>query len=82
VRREREHAAFALIVGAHQKDDVFDRDDEEQRPQGEAEYAEDFVGNQSVGRGLAQRFAECVERAGADIAEHHADRADGQGQHC
>ena len=39
-RRQREDAALALIVGAHDDDDVFDRDDEEKRVEHEREDTE------------------------------------------
>ncbi|MCY1171710.1 hypothetical protein D9M73_118310 [compost metagenome] len=79
-RGQRQHAAFALIVGAHQEDDIFDRDDQDQRPDCEAQHAQNLAGVDPVARSLAQRFAKGIKRAGADIAEHHADRADRQGQ--
>ncbi len=37
---EREDAAFALVVGAHEQDDVFERDDEDQRPDQQRDDAE------------------------------------------
>ena len=78
-REQRQHPALAVVVGAHQHDDVLDGDDQDQRPQHQAHHPDDFLAHQPVGRRLAQRLAKRVERTGPDIAEDDPDRADGQG---
>ena len=80
-RGQRQHAAFALIVGAHQEEDIFDSHDEDQRPEGKAEHAQNLARIDAVSRRLGERLTERVERAGADIAEDDANRADGERQH-
>ena len=40
-REEREDAALALVVGAHDEGEVLDDDDERERPEDEREDAED-----------------------------------------
>ena len=76
-RHEREHAAFALVVGAQQDEHVFQRDDEQQRPDDQRQHAE-----HGLAAGKARRlrgvhgFPERVQRARADVAVDDADRAD------
>lgn len=41
---ERDDAAFAIMVRPHDEDDVFDGDDEHQRPEGQAGEPHDFQG--------------------------------------
>ena len=76
--RQRQGAAFAVIVGAHDDQDVLDRDHQDQRPedQGQRAHHRDVVGNAALGRqhGGFQR----VKRTGADIAEHDAQGAQRQ----
>ena len=43
-RQQRHNAAFAVIVGAHDQDRVFERDDHDQRPQDQRHDAHDRVG--------------------------------------
>jgi hypothetical protein len=71
-----EAAALALVVGAHDDADIFDRDDDHHRPEDQAEDADDLRGplRQLVMAGKS--LAEGVDRAGADIAEDDADRPD------
>ena len=68
---------FALVVRPHQKDDVFDGDDEGQRPDHQRHHADDRR-RSSAAAGMGERFAHGVEGAGADVAEHHAHRSQGQ----
>ena len=77
---EREDAAFTAVVGAHQQEDVFERDDEDQRPDEERGDADHIVA-QAVGASagdMVERFAHRIERAGADVAEDDAERGKGQ----
>ena len=41
-RHQGQDAAFALVVGAHHEEHVFDGDDDDQRPEDQREDAEDF----------------------------------------
>ncbi len=79
-RHEREDAALALVVGAHDQHHVFQGDDDDQRPEDERKDAEDLAfGNPDAGE-VVQARLERVERAGADIAIHDAeDRQQGAG---
>ena len=67
-------AALALVVGAHDDEDVFQRHDDHHRPEDQAQHAVDVqrigIDRVMAGKGLA----EGVDRRGADIAEHDADR--------
>src|SRR3546814_17530147 len=69
----------ALIVGAHQHDDIFDRDDDDQRPHREAEHAHDLVAADSPAH-LPQHVAKGEDRAGADVGEDDAQRPQRQRQ--
>ena len=77
--RERHDAAFALVVGAHDHQHVLHRDHDHQRPEHQRQDAEHrgVVGRQAVVR--RERFLDRVQRAGADVAEHDADRAEHHG---
>ena len=71
-------AALALVVGAHRDEHIFDRHDQHQRPEDQAEHAEDVqrVDRQRVRPDEA--FLHRVERRRADIAVDDADRAEHQ----
>ena len=76
---QRKNAAFALVVGAHQEHDIFERDDEDQGPdqqRGHAQYRGPQIATRHNNR--MQRFAHGIERTGADVAENNADRCEGQ----
>ena len=78
-----EAAALALVVGAHDDGDIFERHHDHHRPEDQAEHAEDLGASRRrqlvmAGEGLA----EGVDRAGADVAEDDADRADGKLRRC
>jgi hypothetical protein len=79
-RRQRQGAALAVIVGAHDDEDVFDRHHQNQRPEnhGERAHHRDMVGQSALGG--QHRGAQGIERRGADIAEHHAQRAQHQSE--
>ena len=80
-RHQGQRAALAVVVGAQQDHDVFQRDDDEERPQDQRHDAEH---RRQVQFGMVRtgssedRFAQCVERACADIAIDDADAADGE----
>ena len=71
-RHQRQHAAFAAIVGAHHDQHVLQRDDDDQRPGDQRQDAEHVIGDRLQPGELAETFLDRVERAGADVAEHHA----------
>ena len=54
-RHQRQHATFAFIVRPHQEEDIFAGDDEDQRPQCEAEHAQDLARDDAPRRTLALR---------------------------
>ena len=78
-RHQRQRAALPVIIGAQQDHHVFQRDDDEKRPQDERHHAEHRRPRKLVmgraGRG-DHRFAQSVERAGADVAVDDADAAE------
>jgi len=83
LRGEREHrdqAAFPVVVGTQDQDDVLDRDDHGQRPEHEREDAVDVVrGERHVA--VREHLLQGVERTRADVAVDDADgteREDGQ----
>ena len=71
--------ALAAVVGAHEHGDVFDRHDQGQGPQDQADHAQHRHLRRALRPGMGQGLAQGVERAGADVAEHHPQRAEGQG---
>ena len=78
-RQQREAATLAAIIGAHDGDDIFDRHHHHHRPEDEAQHPVDVINiGRDAGRAVVrgEGFAEGIERAGADIAEHDSDRAD------
>jgi hypothetical protein len=71
--------ALALVVGAHEEDDVLDRHEQGHGPEDQRHHAQHrMLGRRRAAR-MGQSLAQGVERAGADVAEHHADRAKGHG---
>ncbi len=77
-RHQRQDAAFAAVIGAGDDDHVLDGDHQDHRPEHQRQDAEHIVviGSQAVM--FAERFLQGVQRAGADVAEHHADGAEHQ----
>jgi hypothetical protein len=75
---QREHPALALVVSAHDEEDVFQRHHQKQRPERQRHHAEDGGASHRVFGRLTHGRLEGVERAGADIAEHDANGADRQ----
>ena len=70
---QRQDAALAVVVGAHDQDRVFDGDDDDQRPEDQRHDAEHrFRRNLSVGTCGLCGDAERIERARADVAEDDA----------
>ena len=78
-RRERERAALAVVVHPQQPHDVFQGDNDNQRPDDQREHAEhDLARNRPAPLRRNQRFTKRIERAGADIAIDDADAAQRQ----
>ncbi len=77
-RRQREHAALALVVGAHDQGDVLDGDGERYRPEQHRQDAQHVLGRRRHAGPVQEGLAKGIDRAGADVAEHHPQRADDQ----
>jgi hypothetical protein len=83
-RHQRQGSALAIVIRAQQHEDVFDRDDDDQRPQDHRQYADDNFGRHRTGVACGRRrgFAEGIERRRSDVAEHDADAAERQRPHA
>src|SRR5262245_16880079 len=75
-RQQRQDSAFAVVVGAQDEDDVFERHHRHQRPEDERDDPEDVDRGRDGMAGGAQRDGQGIERARADIAEHDAGRGE------
>ncbi len=76
--RERQGAAFAIVVGAHDEADIFERHHDDERPEDERERAHDRHRSGECAAGCFNRLAQGVNGARADIAEHDAECAERQ----
>ena len=74
--QQRQNAAFAIVVGTQNEDDVFERDHRHQRPEDQRHHPQDVGGNRRGMAGGIQGDGKGVERARADIAEHDAKRGE------
>ena len=72
-RRQRQRAAFAVVVGAQQDEHVFDRDDDDQRPQDQREHAEHDLARDRAGFAAAPPLRE-THRAGWCRCRHRRRR--------
>ena len=77
-RQQREDPALAPVVGAHDHREVFEGDDEIQRPEDERKDPENVLATHGKAVRSRETLLECVERAGADVAVHDADGAEGE----
>ncbi len=77
VQHQRHGAALAVVVGPHDEHDVFEGDHQDHGPEHERQHAE-HGGLRRGAPGCLEGFAERVDRAGADVPEHHAERAQHQ----
>jgi hypothetical protein len=77
--RQGQDAALTVVVGPHHDGEVLDADDEYERPEHEGQQAEDVVldDRQLVAVSL-ERLPHGEQRVGADVAEDHAQGAEGQ----
>ena len=79
-REEREDATIAIVVRAHDEEDVFDGDDHRQRPHDQRQHAEHIVrrgggtrpGGNAGGEGVT--IIERVERTRPDVPVDDAER--------
>ena len=69
---QRQYAAFTVVIDAHRERDVFDRHDDDQRPDEQRQHAEHNV--LAGAAGDIEDSLERVERARADVAENDAER--------
>ena len=78
-RKQCQNAALTIIVGAHQEDDIFDGNNQYQRPKRETEYAKYrcFL-NTARRRAVVERLAKGIKRAGTDVAEDDANGANSE----
>ena len=77
-RQQCEGTALALVVGAHRDEHIFQRHDDHQRPEDQAEHAEDVQGIDGERVRADKAFLHRVEGRGADIAVDDTDRAEHQ----
>ena len=77
-RVERQATPLALIVAAHDDEDVFDRDDEHERPEDQARDAVQICHDQIQVVARIERRLERVQWRRADVAKDDAKRAEGQ----
>jgi hypothetical protein len=75
---EREHAAFAVILGTQNEYRVLDGDDDGERPHHQGNAPEHAVGCQGHAAAAEENLVECVQRRGADVAVNDPGRGDGQ----
>ena len=69
---QRENAALAVIVGAHDDPDIFDRGDDDEGPDDQREDAERVLRRDLTARPVDRRL-DRVERARSDVAIDDAD---------
>src|SRR5207248_368476 len=75
-RHQGEHAPFALVVRPDDDDVVLDRDDDQQGPEHEREYAEHVARRDGDAVRPGERVANRVQRARPDVAVHDAQRGE------
>ena len=71
-------SALTVVIGAHNDEDVFDRDDERERPKHHRGRAVNTVFDSRNVVNPIEDFLERIERTRTDIAEHDAEGAKGQ----
>ena len=70
---QRQDAALAVMVGPHHEDAVFERNDEQQRPDDQRQDTQHGVGR-DVAAGCLKDGLHRVERTGAEVAVDDAER--------
>ncbi|MGY4417924.1 hypothetical protein ACVWY2_000349 [Bradyrhizobium sp. JR6.1] len=79
-RHQGQRPALAIVVGTQQDHDIFQRHDDDQRPQDQREHAEHRMrrhGALAAGS-RDDGFAQRIQRAGTDVAIHDTDAAEHQ----
>ena len=77
---QRKGPALAFVVGIEQHDHILEGDDEQQRPHHQRQDAEHSLRpRRAVALGGVHGLAQCIQRAGADVAIDDADRSKRQG---
>ena len=71
-RQQRENSALAVVVRAHDENDVLDADDDYQRPDDQREDAVDVVGGWLDAVLELEAFAQRVKRTGTDVPVNDA----------
>ena len=80
-RRQRQRSALAVIVGAKQDQNIFQRDRYDERPHDQRQHAEhDFARHHLIVACGDRGFAEGVKRAGSDVAVDDANATERQCQ--
>ena len=77
-RQQGQDPAFALIVGAHDQQHVFDGDNHDQRPHDQRQDAEYVFRPERQPVLGVEALPESIDRARPDVAEHDAERRDGE----
>ena len=75
-RGQRENASLALVVGAQHDGDVLHRHHQQQRVDDQGQHAEDVLVGRRHRVGAVEALAQCVERAGADVAVDDAQSSE------
>ena len=76
--QEREGAAFSLVVGTQHKDDVFQADHDDQRPEDHRHDAENIGGVWLQAVFAGEAFLDGVEGTGADITVNYPQGCESQ----
>lgn len=74
--QERHDAALSLVISAHHEAEVLDRDHHGDRPDDQRHDAHDVLRARRYPVPGMQALLQGVQRAGADVAEHHPDRTE------
>ena len=77
-RHQRQHAPLAVVVGAHDEEQVLDRDDQRDRPEDQRQHAVDVDRERRHPVGQRHALLHRVERRGPDVAVDDADGAQRQ----
>ncbi len=77
-REQRQDAALAPVVGAHDHGEILEGHHEVERPEDQREHAQHVVLGHRHAMGPGETFLQGVERAGADVAIHNPERAERQ----
>ena len=79
--REGENSTFTVVVGAHDEDQVLDRDDDHESPEGQRRDAHGIDAVTGIEMMLLERLAKRIQGRRADVAVHDSERSQCQGPH-